>query len=114
MLSTAIIIALAGGSTSLAGDWQPVALDHIAWFACSATAFVAAHYFLIEAYRHAQTVIVAPIRYLQLIWGILIGWYFFDENIDSAILVGAAIIIAAGLYIGWREALLERKKRAAA
>ncbi|MEM7208103.1 MAG: DMT family transporter [Pseudomonadota bacterium] len=103
VLSTAIVLALAGASTAIAGDWHSVEAYHLAIFSISACAFVAAHYFMVEAYRHAETVIVAPFRYVQLIWGILAGWWFFGEVLDAEIFIGSAVIIAAGLYIGWRE-----------
>jgi len=103
VLSTAVVLALGGASTAVVGDWHSVAALHLAVFSISACAFVAAHYFLVEAYRHAETVIVAPFRYVQLIWGILAGWWFFDEVLDAEVFIGSAVIIAAGMYIGWRE-----------
>ena len=109
VFSTAGILCLAGAVTAVGGDWVAIASDHVLRFIVSSCAFVLAHYFLVESFRHAQTVIVAPFRYTQLVWGILIGWYFFGETLDTPIFFGAGIIIAAGLYIGWREAVHARR-----
>ena len=62
----------------------------------------------IEAYRHADAAVLAPIAYLRLI---LIGagaWLLFAEGIDLATWIGAAIIIGSTLYIARREAALRR------
>ena len=37
-----------------------------------------------------------------MLW-VLLGWQFFGEMPDGFTLAGAAIIVAAGLYIFWRE-----------
>ena len=110
VLSTACVLALSGAVTSVSGDWKWVELPHLIWFFISGCVFVIAHYFLIEAYRHAQTVVVAPVRYLQLLWSVLAGWLFWGEVPDQAVFVGAAFILAAGLYIAWREALQYRRE----
>lgn len=46
-----------------------------------------------------KTAIVAPLNYSQIIWGILFGWFFFNDVPRFSVLIGAAIIIAAGLYM---------------
>ena len=47
---------------------------------------------------------VAPIQYSQLLWAILYGHLWFDETPTRSVLLGAAIIVLAGLLIVWREA----------
>lgn len=62
----------------------------------------------IQAYRHADAALLAPIAYLRLIL-IGIGAYFlFSETIDIPTMIGAAIIISATLYIARRETALKR------
>lgn len=57
----------------------------------------------ISAYRSASAVIVAPMQYSQIIWAVLYGFLFFDETPDRATAIGAAIIIASGIYVVFRE-----------
>jgi drug/metabolite transporter (DMT)-like permease len=44
---------------------------------------------------------VAPMTYGQLLMAVTLGWVFFGEAPDGLAMLGAAIIIAAGLYL-WR------------
>ena len=77
----------------------------------SATCFVIAHYFMVEAFRYAQVVVVAPFRYFLIIWATLSGFLFWGEVPDVFVFVGVAIVVAAGIYIGWREARAGRATR---
>jgi drug/metabolite transporter (DMT)-like permease len=107
VFSTGCILAVAGLVT-LAGGWQPVRVEDLHWFGISASAFVVAHFLMVEAFRHGQLVAVAPFRYMQIIWTILAGMIFWDEVPTSAVFVGIGIICASGIYIAWREATVGR------
>lgn len=57
------------------------------------------------AYQNAPSAaVVAPYHYTQMIWGALLGYYLFEEIPDDNTILGAAIIIAAGLYLLVTEA----------
>jgi drug/metabolite transporter (DMT)-like permease len=56
-----------------------------------------------ESYRHAPASVVAPFAYISMIYSIVIGYLWFGEVPQSIVLVGAAIVIAAGLFVIWRE-----------
>lgn len=58
---------------------------------------------IIAAYRRAPAIIVAPMQYSQIIWAILYGYLFFNEDIDLMTGIGTGVIIAAGIYIVLRE-----------
>jgi len=63
----------------------------------------------IEAYRHAEAGILAPVAYLRLVF-IGVGAYFmFGEKPDWQTLLGALIIIGSSLYIAQREAALKKR-----
>lgn len=103
IFTTAVILAAAGGVTSI-GGWPEIDSSHLPWFGLSATSFVIAHFLMVEAFRHAEVVVVAPFRYFLIIWATLAGFLFWGEVPGSIVFVGVAVIVAAGLYIGWREA----------
>jgi drug/metabolite transporter (DMT)-like permease len=44
---------------------------------------------------------IAPMTYGQLLMAVALGWIFFGDKPDALALLGAAIIIGAGLYL-WR------------
>jgi drug/metabolite transporter (DMT)-like permease len=69
------------------------------------------HWLLIKAYRMASTTALAPYPYLQMVWMILSGYLVFDQLPDRWTLVGAAIIVASGLYIVHREHRLRLASR---
>jgi drug/metabolite transporter (DMT)-like permease len=52
---------------------------------------------------------IAPMTYGQLLMAVGLGWFFFDEHPDGVALLGAAIIIGAGLFL-WHNAR-QRKPR---
>jgi len=60
-----------------------------------------------QAFRLAPAAVVAPFDYTALIWATLLGYLLWDEIPDLATYAGAAIIIASGIYIVWRERQLE-------
>lgn len=58
----------------------------------------------IQAYRRAEAAIVAPMQYSQILWAIFYGMVFFAETPTATTLIGAAVVMASGLYIVFREA----------
>jgi drug/metabolite transporter (DMT)-like permease len=58
---------------------------------------------LTQSYRYADASLVAPFEYTTMIWAFLIGWFFFDQVPRQAVVGGALIVAAAGLFVLWRE-----------
>jgi drug/metabolite transporter (DMT)-like permease len=58
---------------------------------------------LIQAYKRGEAAIIAPMQYSQILWATVFGALFFDETPSWNTALGAAIIIASGLYIVLRE-----------
>lgn len=56
-----------------------------------------------EGYRHAEASVLAPFEYVSMIVAIIIGYVAFSETPTANTLAGAAIVIAAGVFIIWRE-----------
>ncbi len=65
------------------------------------------HWCVAKALGYAPANIVSPFQYFQLIGSVAVGWLFFRDWPDAGIWLGAAVIMAAGLWIGWSQA---RKK----
>ncbi len=62
----------------------------------------------IAAFTLASGAIVAPLRYLSLVWAAALGYFFWKDIPSLQATAGAIVIIAAGLYIWKREAAIER------
>lgn len=63
------------------------------------------HFFLIRAFRHAPASTLSPLTYIQLVWSILLGAAVFSQWPDAFALLGAAVIVACGLYVGFSSRL---------
>jgi len=61
---------------------------------------------LTSSYRFADASLVAPFDYTSMILALLIGYFIFDEVPTGTMLIGAGIVIAAGVLIIWRERAL--------
>ena len=59
--------------------------------------------FLTSSYRFADASLVAPFDYTSMILALLIGYFVFDEVPTGTMLIGAGIVILAGVLIIWRE-----------
>ncbi len=58
---------------------------------------------LTESYRHAEVGVIAPFEYVSMLLALGFGYALFDETPTGRMLLGAALIVAAGLFIIWRE-----------
>ena len=67
------------------------------------TAGAIGHWCLILAHKYAPASILAPFMYTQLIWMTTSGWLFFADVPDGATLIGAAVVVASGFFLLWRE-----------
>ncbi len=56
-----------------------------------------------HAFRSAPAAIVSPFQYTSILWGLIFGYAFFGDLPDAIMLAGAAIVVASGLYILYRE-----------
>jgi drug/metabolite transporter (DMT)-like permease len=58
---------------------------------------------LTSAYRGADASLVAPFEYASILFGLSIGYLIFGEIPTGRMLLGAGIVIAAGVLVIWRE-----------
>jgi drug/metabolite transporter (DMT)-like permease len=71
------------------------------------------HYFMIEAFRHAEVVIVSPFRYITILWAIGLGYLAWGDLPDRYVVAGILMVVASGLYILHREIVVGRQRRRA-
>lgn len=74
----------------------------------------AAQILMTASLRNAPIALLAPFDYLQLAWSILLGWLLWSTAPGRATFVGAALIVASGLYTVYRERRLHVTANAAA
>jgi drug/metabolite transporter (DMT)-like permease len=69
-----------------------------------------AHIVLTESYRFAPASLVAPFDYTSMLWALVLGYLAFGEFPTALGFLGAAIIVAAGLFVIWREHRLRAER----
>jgi drug/metabolite transporter (DMT)-like permease len=86
--------------------WQPIALiDWLAMVAMGALGGLG-HLILIRALTIAPASLLAPFVYTQIVWARVLGYLVFGDMPDAWMLLGCAVIVASGLYVFYREAVL--------
>lgn len=108
MMSLFVTIGLAPFAVAV---WQPVTLTQLGALALVALAATLGHYCMTRAFKVAPMTVTQPVTFLQLLWATLLGALVFGEGIDSFVLLGGAIIIAAISLVTLGEA---RDRRLAA
>lgn len=95
-----VVASIAGGGLSLLffGASFPSGSDWVL-FAGSGILVGLGRFLVIRALRLAEASVVAPLKYLALVWGALIGYLVWGDVPSTLDFVGAAIVIASGVYL---------------
>lgn len=99
-----LLALMALGSGALAWpDWQPIRSDDLWLIAGIGVVGALGQYAITLAFRHGEASLLAPLEYTALVWGVLLDATIWGVLPDSATWIGAAIIVASGLYLIRRE-----------
>lgn len=71
-----------------------------------------AHIAVNKALKLAPAAIIMPYQYTQILWAVVLGFMIFGDWPDQMMIIGSALIIAAGLFIFWREQNIGRSSNA--
>ena len=88
--------------------WLTPGLFDLSLFALAGLISVSALLCVNRSLKLAPASVVVPYQYSMIIWAVLFGYVVFGDTPSMATLLGATIIIAAGLYIFVREQKLGR------
>ena len=83
-------------------SWEPMSGPDWVWMGCLCLTGALGHWLLIRAYEVAEASVVQPFAYFQLLFGAIIGTMVFGEALEARIVLGAAIVVGAGLFTLWR------------
>ncbi|WP_411852211.1 DMT family transporter [Stenotrophomonas sp. LGBM10] len=97
-----VIMAVGAGLLALP-DWHPLQWGHAALIGGMGLAGAAGQVALTRAFQLGEASLIAPLEYTGLVW--VIGWdlLFWSVLPDQVTWLGAAIIVASGLYLLHRE-----------
>lgn len=105
------LVGMIGTAVLLPFVWQmPDAAD---WLRMAVMGSVGAfgHYFMIRAFEQAPASVISPFIYAEIVMATLIGYLWFGDFPDAFTWTGIAILIASGIYLSWREHVVQRAAR---
>ncbi len=95
-----MVAMLSVGASLLAWPvWQPLHAEHWKILLALAVTGSIGQYAITEAFRRTQAAVVAPLEYTALAWGVALDWWLWQTFPDYWVFVGAAIIVASGIYL---------------
>jgi drug/metabolite transporter (DMT)-like permease len=85
-------------------NWTPPQ-DAVSWFLVLSMGVFGGlgHLMVTQAHRYASAAVLGPFLYQQIIYMTLFGWLIFGHVPDVAVIGGASIVVASGLYLLYRE-----------
>lgn len=120
-LATSVVVAATGLAIapfetlfSPIDTWRSPELWSLAALTGAACFLLIGYVMLIVAMRLGDMSAIAPFRYVLLVWSFIFGFLFFGDRPDGPTLVGAAIVVASGLYTLHRERIRLKERATAA
>jgi drug/metabolite transporter (DMT)-like permease len=95
--------ALIFGLASAPFAWVTPTPRDIALLALLGVVAQAAHMCVNRSLKLAPASVVVPYQYTLIVWAVVLGYLVFGDVPEALMLVGAGIIVAAGLFIFLRE-----------
>lgn len=88
--------------------WVPVGATDMSLLALLGAVAMVAHVCVNRALKLGDAATVVPFQYTLLFWAIVFGWLVFGDVPKTHMLVGAVVIVGAGLFIFFREQQLKK------
>lgn len=102
------VTAMGAVGTLLAEDWVPLTLRTGFLILCGGSFLIAGYLTAVAAMRVGDIDLVAPLRYSSLVFALILGWLVFGDWPATLTMIGAAIVVATGIYTFYREQKLAR------
>lgn len=83
--------------------WVPMAWEHVAIIGLMAALALSGHLLITRAIVVAPISVVVPFEYSAALWAVIWGYFIFGDTPAANVFLGAAVVIAAGIYIIHRE-----------
>jgi len=92
--------------------WKPMGYQEVLYLLMSGVGGVSILYCILKAANATEISSIAPYKYVELIFSVIIGYLLFNEVIEISTIVGASLIIPSALLIAYYEINKERKLQA--
>lgn len=107
--SATVAVIVFGAALSATEDWVPLDARLTALVLAAALMVSIGYCFSVMVMRHGDVSFTTTFRYTGLVWALLLGLLVFGDWPQPLTLVGAAIIVATGVFTLLREAQLRRR-----
>ena len=97
-----VLLSLGAWLLALPG-WVPLQAGHLWIIGMVGLAGSLAQVALTEAFRRGEASLIAPLEYTALVWGVALDLALWSVLPDGVTWIGAAIIVASGIYLLRRE-----------
>jgi drug/metabolite transporter (DMT)-like permease len=91
--------------------WEPMSGPDWIWMGILCCTAVTGHWLMIRSLEVAEASAVQPFAYFQLVFAASLGMVVFGEILKPNVAVGAAIVVAAGIFTLWRARQAARRAR---
>lgn len=98
-LGTAVAVTALAGVLSLAQGWQAFTSVQLALLATASVFLSVGYYLLILSNRAGDMSVVAPFRYVGLLFALILGWAVWGDLPNALAWTGIALLLGAGLYM---------------
>lgn len=93
-----LMLTVGAGALALPG-WVEVRTEHIGAIIAVGVCGALGQYAITEAFARGEASVIAPFEYSALGWGLMLDLWLWGVLPDGATLLGAAVIVASGVYL---------------
>lgn len=110
-LSASVGVMLYFGVGAMTEPWVSVSLANTTLIIGASVFIIGGYLFSVMVMRVGEVSFIAPFRYTGLLWALLLGLVLFGDWPDNLTLLGAAIVVASGVFTLYRERQVARRSR---
>jgi drug/metabolite transporter (DMT)-like permease len=109
---TSVLVTMTGFvMMQLNTGWQQPTSTDLMHVSIAAVLLIIGYHCIILATRAGDMSFASPFRYTSLLWAIVLSYIVFNQAPDQNTLIGAAIVVASGCYMLYREAITGYRQR---
>lgn len=109
---TSVLVTMTGFvMMQLNTGWQQPTSTDLLHVSIAAVLLIIGYHCIILATRAGDMSFASPFRYTSLLWAIVLSYIVFNQAPDQNTLIGAAIVVASGCYMLYREAITGYRQR---
>ena len=82
---------------------QPLNTQNSCFIVLAAFFIIFGYYTAVLVMRSGEISFISPFRYSAILFALIVGFFFFDEQPDNSTLVGIIIVMSAGILLIMRN-----------